>query len=73
MKSNIDVPVGERHIEGGTRRELVKAHRRVMMNETKIQLIKKLLRMGLCTNDVYFFICNQAEAFIVFPIIRPLF
>ena len=61
MRSASDSPNGCRYIEDGTEHRLVKAHRKVMMSEAKMKLIKRLLAKNLCTNDIYSFICGQAD------------
>ena len=51
-----------RHIEiGELEDELVETHRKVMWNETRLDLLNSLLRQGHCTRDVYSFICKQAD------------
>ena len=56
------VPVGVRQIdEDETVSELVEAHRRIMMNESRLELMRSLLQRGLCTRDIYAFACSQAD------------
>ena len=53
----------EKHIAGDidVEAELKEAHRKIMLNSTRLKLLEDLLNMGLCTRDVYSFACTQAD------------
>ena len=51
-----------RHIdEEETTLELKEAHRNIILNESRLELLKNLLKQGLCTRDIYSFACKQAD------------
>ena len=56
-----DSPVGLRHIYSGHLLELKEVHRRVILNDMRKSLMKSLLQSGLCTKDIYSFVCTQAD------------
>ena len=61
--TNLDVTDGMGHIEGevSTEAELIKAHRKIILNNIRLKLLEDLLGMGLCTRDIYSFACTQAD------------
>ena len=61
--TSLEVKDGTGHIERevSTEAELKEAHRKIILNNIKIKLLKDLLGMGLCTRDVYSFACTQAD------------
>ena len=54
-------PVGARHIDGEIESELKEAHKKIIMNESRLDLMRDLLSSGLCTRDIYSFACSQAD------------
>ena len=59
---DLESPVGKWHIdEEETELELKEAHRNIIMNESRLGLMRNLLEHGLCTRDIYSFICSQAD------------
>ena len=60
-------PVGERPIaEDEIESELIEAHRTILLNESRLTLMKDLLGRGLCTRDIYSFACSQADLCVTF-------
>ena len=58
----LTLPNGSGHIAyEGTEMQLVKAHRKVMMCNARIDLIRNLMDRDLCTQDINAFINGQAE------------
>ena len=57
----VDDPVGGRHICGEALSELREAHKTTIMNKNRLDLLKDLLSVGLCTRDIYSFACSQAD------------
>ena len=57
--------MGSRHVEGESTAELVtelkEAHRKINLDDIRINLMKELLGNGLCTRDIYSFACAQAD------------
>ena len=54
-------PNGERQIEGELELELREVHKKIICSETRLDLMKRLLELGLCTRDIYSFACSQAD------------
>ena len=54
-------PDGGGHIERDIEPELKEAQRQIIMNESRLDLMRDLLASGLCTRDIYSFACAQAD------------
>ena len=54
-------PAGVSYIAGENELELLEAHRKIVSNESRLRLMETLLNMGLCTRDIYSFVCSQAD------------
>ena len=69
MEPTLPSPPGERlvirHIDDGENtyelEELIGTHRKIMRNKSRMQLIRSLLSKGLCTRDIYSFVCIQTD------------
>ena len=55
------IPVGIGHIDKGLEEQLKEVYRRVMLNDTRRSLMTSLLNSGLCTRDIYSFVCAQVD------------
>ena len=54
-------PVGENIEKGELEHELYETHKRIIFNKKRLDLVQTLLKMGLCTGDIYAFVCSQTD------------